>query len=469
MKEDHMFSRPDLTGETLGGVVLDKKIGSGGFGDVYISPDHKICVKVIFRIAFSSWFSYERELTAVQCISSALKGHCGIVKFFGGGRMNYLEPFGPFAIDPTPNFDKYKKFFVLTEFMEEDCREWREKHPRDSEFFFYLMLAADNLDKEPDYCPDTLENRCRRGILGKMSADEKIQVVAEIIDSLLFLYRLEVREEPDRFRLCREPSRRGRIFHIAHGDIKPGNIFFVNGHAQLGDMGASLQIDPEMPPQIGTPMFMPPEFRQEELREKCGDDYFACSVFFDLIALAKTAQYMLLNGDGEEMPGFFEDPGSVLLADIASVLYSFDSEASPDNVVEKLAGFRRAHLPRANHFRRHSYYGTTAPDIQVEDLHEFGSMWQIVEAESPDRFRVTNKATQWRQYPDILLAERYPAGAEAEIRERESGMLARNENDGLPLLIYQLKKSWKIIVLSHSTAPFTSSEEALRKLRDEIG
>ena len=33
--------RPDLTGKKLGGVVLHKHIGSGSFGDVYISEYFK--------------------------------------------------------------------------------------------------------------------------------------------------------------------------------------------------------------------------------------------------------------------------------------------------------------------------------------------------------------------------------------------------------------------------------------------
>ena len=276
------------------------------------------------------------------------------------------------------------------------------------------------------------------------------------------------REEPYEFPLRRWSPRLSEILHIAHGDIKPANIFFVNGHAQLGDMGATLQIDPEMPPRIGTPGVMPPEFRQEELREKCGDDYFACSVFFDIIALAKTALYMLQNGDEEEMPAFL-GPGSGRLSEIARILYSFDSMASPRFVVDELERFRMKYFPSENRFQKLSYYGTTAPDIPVEDLHEFSCMWQIVEAESPDRFRVTNKATQWKQYPDILLAERHSAADEEMIREKETYLLRCNINEGLPLLIYHLKKTKRIIVLSHSTAKFTPSEEALRKLRDEIG
>ena len=478
MNEGPRFQRPDLTGKTFGGVVLAKKIGGGGFGDVYISPDCKICTKVIFRGAFSSQESYERELNAVRFISSTLREHCGIAKFLGSGRtnlgFNYPEPFHPCGGVHTEDFRMYEKFPVIPDSMEQDCREWKEAQTQGQELFYYFMLAADNLEKAPEYCPDTLANRSvckvrsrygiRTGgtILKRMSEAAKIQVLAEIIDSLLFLYRLEVKNCSNWSRPDRKNIPVKTIFHVAHGDIKPGNIFFVNGHAQLGDMGVTLQIDPETQPAIGTSGFMPQGFQKMELEKKCGDNCFAYSVFSDIFALAETARYMMRNGKKDFGPIPFSR-----LSELVDILASFGPGKSvgPDNVVDRLASFRRDEFPFENRFRHLSHYGTTAPDIPLNDLYEFSRMWQIVNAESPNRFLVENKASQWGRYADILLAERYPAEEETEIRKKEADMLSCNKSDGLPLLIYQLRQTGEIIVLSH---PFTPSEEARRELEDEI-
>ena len=176
--EGTVFTRPDLTGKTFGGVVLGKRIGGGGFGDVYISPDHKICTKVIFRDEFSSPESYERELNAVRCISTTLRQHCGIPKFLGSGRtnlnFNYAEPFHPCGGIRSEDSEAYEKFPVMPDSEEHDCARWKEE--KSQELFYYFMLAADNLAEEPDYRPDTLENRCECGILERMSEDEKIWI-----------------------------------------------------------------------------------------------------------------------------------------------------------------------------------------------------------------------------------------------------------------------------------------------------
>ena len=460
MDKKKEFVRPNLTEETLGGVKLSKKIGSGGFGDVYISPDHNICVKVIFRGAFPAREYYERELESVQCISSCIRKHCGIMKFLGGGtgKFNASMPFVPHYIKKTKDFEMYPKFPVITEHMEYECRDWKKQ--KSQEFFFYLMMAADNLAKEPEYCPDTLENRCRRGRLEKMSDAEKIQVIGEIIDSLLFLYNLEVRNESNL-----GIARGKEIFHIAHGDIKPANIFFVNGHAQLGDIGATMRIDPTGLPSIGTLNFMLPRHERKELELRCVGDYFAYSVYSDIYALGKTAEYMMLNGREED----FSSPYSALSM-IRDRLCSFhvDLNIRPRNVVNRLKEFKHRFIPEENLFENQSCYGTAASEIMLNTLYEFTRWWSIVDAESENRFRVTNPPSNWGHHSDVLLAERFSWNQNAEIREKVSAMLRDGQSDGRPILIYKLKRPRKLIVLSHSSAPFSPSEEAMRQLQQEI-
>ena len=427
--------RPDLTGKKLGGVVLHKHIGSGGFGDVYISEDFNICVKVLFEDSFSDWSLFKREVNAVKFISSCIREHCGIIKFFGGGEFSLDAPFEPFCRNDRPSSTEYRKFPVVPVHLGDDDI---------GNAFYYLLMAADNLADEPgEYIPDTLGNRGRYGLLPNLSLDQKAAIVAQLLDSMLFMYQ-QIAESIAETEDFNENSLRA-----AHGDIKPDNIFFVNGYAQLGDIGASMQIDDEVLSGVGTPCFRPCEKESQDLMDKCGGDRLAYAIFCDIFALGKVTAYLLSDGDPDGE--CFEDHQ---LVEVKDQLLSFHckKEITAENVVDKLKYLRNRSLRFANCFHRQACYARRAPLIEVADEQEFFSYWQIAEKIKEDIFFVRNLSFVWNGKEDILLAQVWTGpGAEKRIRTKETVSFRKNIHEQRPLLIFKIGKAEKFIVLSHSS------------------
>ena len=428
-------NRPDLTGKRLGGVVLHKHIASGGFGDVYISEDFNICVKVLFRESFSDPGLFYREVDAVKFISSCIRDYCGICKFFGGGQFSLEEPFNPFAGNRSPHSTEYKKFPVVPERFRDD---------KINNVFYYLLMAADNLAEEQgEYIADTLGNRGRYGWLEYLSFDQKAAIIAQLLDSLLFMYQriAENISDTDDFD---ENSLRA-----AHGDIKPDNIFFVNGNAMLGDIGASMQIDDELPSCVGTPLFRPAEAESRRLMEKCNGDFFAYAVFCDIFALGKVTAYLLANGDPDGE--CFEDHP---LVEVKNQLLSFhcNNEITPRDVVAKLKYLRNKSFPYSNNFLNQSCYARKAPLVEVADEQTFFSEWQIAEKIKEDVFFVRKSLFSWNGQQDILLAQVWTGeGVEKKIRSKEELSFRKKIREQRPLLIYKIGNTGKYIVLSHSS------------------
>lgn len=436
--------RPDLTGKTLGGVVLHKHIGSGSFGDVYISEDFNICVKVLFREAFRSPELYDREVDAVKFISSCIREHCGIMKFFGGGEFSHGHPFEPYFRAENVDTHFYTRYPAVTVTLGDD---WGGYEGRGNAFY-YLQTAADNLlESREDYIADTLGERTRRGLLSIMTIEEKTGAIVQLLDTLLFMYeRISERIDeysPDENALC-----------AAHGDIKPDNIMFVNGYAQLGDIGASLQIgDAHYDELIGTPMFMPNEIEMRELAEKCRENSFAFAVFRDIYALGKVAAFLLYDGepDGED----WED--SELLSaknDLSS--FHCNPRITPENVVDELRRWRNRSFRQPNRFHDQRCCSRKAPLIKLRSMYDFLESWDRIKTLDENRFLVRNISSQWRNMPDILLAKRYEGWqAEEKIRREEMALFEKNSAEERPILIYYIHTPGNyeedfFITLSHS-------------------
>ena len=105
--------------------------------------------------------------------------------------------------------------------------------------FYCVMPPADNLAQWPDYVPDTLAARIRRD--GRISPNEVLEVAEKILTTIRDLH----------------------CAGLAHCDIKPENILFINGNPMLSDY--SLLSDTEEHPAavqrapVGTIGYVPPE------------------------------------------------------------------------------------------------------------------------------------------------------------------------------------------------------------------
>lgn len=105
--------------------------------------------------------------------------------------------------------------------------------------FFCVMPPADNLAQWPEYKPDTLAGRIRRN--GRIRPDEVLEIADKILTTIKALHDAG----------------------LAHCDIKPENILFIDGKPMLSDY--SLLSDTAEHPAgvqraaVGTIGFVPPE------------------------------------------------------------------------------------------------------------------------------------------------------------------------------------------------------------------
>ncbi len=138
-----------------------------------------------------------------------------------------------------------------------------------SDSFYYVMDAADNLNPEGDYLPDTLENRMK--CEGCIAPSKLLEVAKQTEDKLRFLHR------------------KGFL----HRDIKPGNILFINGEAVPGDIG--LLTGKPGSTLAGTPGFLAPEAAAGTRPFAPQDDFYA---------LGKTLYCALTGYPPEKYPAF---------------------------------------------------------------------------------------------------------------------------------------------------------------------
>lgn len=100
---------------------------------------------------------------------------------------------------------------------------------------YCVMPPADNLGQWPDYEPDTLANRLRKK--GRFTPDEVLELAERILSTVRDLHEAG----------------------LAHCDIKPDNILFIDGEPKLTDYSllSDLLNRPSAP--AGTAGFIPPE------------------------------------------------------------------------------------------------------------------------------------------------------------------------------------------------------------------
>lgn len=129
---------------------------------------------------------------------------------------------------------------------------------QDDSCLYYSMEAADSLEAD-SYRPFTLQNRIADG--GYLSVADTDRLARGIREALEVLH----------------------AHGMAHRDVKPGNILYVNGVPKLGDIGLVSSHD-TVAGRVGTPGFLPPGLRSRFLE---GSLTLEESQYCDFYALGK--------------------------------------------------------------------------------------------------------------------------------------------------------------------------------------
>jgi CHASE2 domain-containing sensor protein len=184
--------------------LIQPAIGEGAYGKVWLARNavgQWQALKVIYRSKFGEDGSpYEREFRGIERYKRISDGHPGLLRIDFVSRMR-IEGY----------------FYYVMELGDAACPGWEQEPAR--------------------YRPLDLAALCATRA-GRLPARECARIGARLCDALHFLHS----------------------HGLAHRDIKPRNVIFVNGHPKLADVG--LVADVERPVDeitwVGTLGFMPP-------------------------------------------------------------------------------------------------------------------------------------------------------------------------------------------------------------------
>ena len=253
------------TGDTLGGCRLLQECGSGAFGTVFLAENETTHRHVALKILPKTGHRYEKELVALTVYQEKCS-HAGLMRIYHVGQND-------------------------------DC-------------IFYTMDAADPLNPDGDYVPDTLGNRIRRK--KRLEPEEIRTMLNELLDGLEILHNAG----------------------LLHRDIKPDNVLWVDGRAVLGDIGLVTASDHAS--FAGTRGFISPAVWKGERNYSEQDD---------LYALAMTL-YCALTGN--EPRGNLELPLSMTWSGCGDLIRAYNAVLDEDSQIHTVADFRTALLKRRN-------------------------------------------------------------------------------------------------------------------------
>ncbi len=179
-----------------------RKIGGGSYGEVWLArgvTGALRAVKVVWREDFDDERSFEREFEGILKFEPLSRDHPGLVHVLHVGRS-----------------------------------------PDSKSFYYYVMELGDDMTSGQDinpveYEPRTLRADNQQGAGLQWPTDDCIDVGLRLAEALQHLHE----------------------HGLAHRDVKPSNVIFVNGKAKLADIG--LVAARGQRTFVGTEGFVPPE------------------------------------------------------------------------------------------------------------------------------------------------------------------------------------------------------------------
>ena len=253
------------TGDILGGCRLLKECGAGAFGAVFLAENETTGQRVALKILPKTGSRWEKELAALVAYQKKCR-HANLMRIYHVGH-------------------------------DDDC-------------VFYTMDAADPLDPDGDYVPDTLGNRLRRR--KRLTPEELRPMLDELLNGLEILHRAG----------------------LLHRDIKPDNVLFVEKRAVLGDIG--LVTDAGNASFAGTRGFISPAVWKGERRYTARDDLYALAVTL----------YCALTGN--EPRGDLELPLSLTFSGCGDLIRAYNAVLDEDSDIHTAADFRTVLLKDRN-------------------------------------------------------------------------------------------------------------------------
>lgn len=196
-------------------------IGRGSYGQVWLArgvTGGRHAVKVVWRRNFSSDRPYEREFRGIVQFEPISRSHPGVVSVLHVGRDDSAEC-----------------FYYVMELADNASTTGNAKsgNPRDEPSKAESHSAA-AIRTLPSYAPRTLASDLRAR--GRMPVADIVALGIQLANALGHLHR----------------------HSLVHRDVKPSNVIFVEGHAQLADIGLVAGMD-EAHSFVGTEGFIPPE------------------------------------------------------------------------------------------------------------------------------------------------------------------------------------------------------------------
>lgn len=192
--------RPERNHPTIPDHEVLRKIGGGSYGEVWIArgvTGALRAVKVVWREDFEDERTFEREFEGLLKFEPISRDHPGLVNILHVGRS-----------------------------------------PDGKSFYYYVMELGDDVHSGQDINPVEYEARTLRadGAAGvRHDTNLCIDVGVRLAEALDHLHELD----------------------LAHRDVKPSNVIFVNGKAKLADIG--LVAARGQRTFVGTEGFVPPE------------------------------------------------------------------------------------------------------------------------------------------------------------------------------------------------------------------
>lgn len=179
-----------------------RKIGGGAYGEVWLArgvTGALRAVKVVWREDFEDDRTFEREFDGILKFEPISRDHPGLVNILHVGRSN-----------------------------------------GDEAFYYYVMELGDDVRNGSDINPVeyealTLRNDHHEGVADRWPVRECVDIGLRLAEALQHLHE------------------KG----LAHRDVKPSNVIFVNGKAKLADIG--LVAARGQRTFVGTEGFVPPE------------------------------------------------------------------------------------------------------------------------------------------------------------------------------------------------------------------